>query len=40
MCHLILKLKAIMIAFTSFDIWMSKVGVNTFVLVINYFDDP
>jgi hypothetical protein len=23
---------------TSFDIWMSKGGVNTFVLVINYLD--
>jgi hypothetical protein len=40
MCYLILEIKSVMTIFTSFDFWMSKVGVNTFVLVINYFDDP
>jgi hypothetical protein len=39
MCYLILKLKIVMTIFTSFDIWLSKGGVNMFVLVIDYFDD-
>jgi hypothetical protein len=27
------------IVFTNFDLWMSKCGMGTFVLVINYLND-
>jgi hypothetical protein len=33
--HVLLNLEIATIVFISFDIWMSKGGVNTFVLVIN-----
>jgi hypothetical protein len=34
--HVLPKLVSVAIVFTSFDLWMSKGGVNTFALVINY----
>jgi hypothetical protein len=37
--HMLLNFETTTIAFTSFDFWMSKNGVETFALVINYFDE-
>ncbi len=34
--HVFPKLVSATIIFNSFDLWMSKGGVNTFALVINY----
>lgn len=37
--HVLPNLEIVTIVFASFDLWMSKSGVNTFVLVINYSDE-
>ncbi len=37
--HVLPNLEITTIIFIGFDIWMSKGGVNTFVLVINYLDE-
>ncbi len=37
--HVLPKLKTITIVSTSFDLWMSKGGIDTFALVINYLDE-
>jgi hypothetical protein len=37
--HVLPKLKTITIISTSFDLWMSKGGIGTFALVINYLDE-
>jgi hypothetical protein len=37
--HVLLSLEITIIVFTSFDIWMSRNRVDTFVLVINYLDE-
>jgi hypothetical protein len=37
--HVLPNLEFVAIIFFSFDLWMSKGGVDTFALVINYLDD-
>ncbi len=37
--HMLPNLETITIVFASFDLCMSKGGVNTFVLIINYLDE-
>lgn len=37
--HMLPILASITTMFTSFDIWMSKGGVNTFTLVVNYLNE-
>jgi hypothetical protein len=37
--HVLSNLGFVAIVFFSFDLWMFKVGVDTFALVINYLDD-
>jgi hypothetical protein len=37
--HVLPNLEFVIIVFFSFDLWMSKGGVDTFVLVINCLDD-
>jgi hypothetical protein len=37
--HVLSNLETTTIVFASFDLWMSKGGVNTFVLIINYLDE-
>jgi hypothetical protein len=36
---MLLSFAIVTIVFASFDLWMSKGGVNTFALVIKYFDE-
>jgi len=37
--HVLPNLETTTIVFASFDLWMSRGGVNTFVLIINYLDE-
>ncbi len=37
--HMLPSLETTIIVFTIFDLWMSKDGVDTFALVINYLDE-
>ncbi len=37
--HMLLNFETSIIVFTSFDLWMSKNGVDAFALVINYLDE-
>jgi hypothetical protein len=34
--HVLPKFTSVTIAFASFDLWMSRRGIDTFALVINY----